>query len=254
MSSSPVLLSLASVLVVSGVSLVGVMLFALRENLVRRMLLLLVGFSTGGLLGDVFLHILPEMTALSGSISTGFLWILGGMLGSFVVEKVIHWRHCHCSALPAHDDAHIHPMGTMNLIGDGLHNFIDGALIAGSYLISPQIGLATTLAVVLHEIPQEIGDFAILLFSGFTARRAILFNLLTALTAFAGAVVVLFAMRSSSWTETILLPLAAGNFLYLAGSDLIPELHKETRIPHAVAQLISIMAGIAVMALLKAYG
>lgn len=250
MTLSPVLLSFLSVLLVSLVSLIGIALFALREHVVRRMLLLLVGFSTGGLLGDVFLHILPEMLISHGSPTRGFLWILGGILGSFIVEKVIHWRHCHCSALPGHED-HIHPMGIMNLIGDALHNFIDGALIAGSYLVSPTLGFATTTAVLLHEIPQEIGDFAILLMSGFTTRRALLFNLLSGGLAFAGVILVLFGIRAFPWAQQVLLPIAAGNFLYLAGSDLIPELHKETRLLHTLYQLCAILLGIALMMVLK---
>jgi len=253
MSTSPIFYSLLSVLLVSTVSLAGISLFMFHESLVRRMLLVFVGFSTGGLLGEVFLHILPEMVAGSGNITVGFLWILGGILGSFVVEKVIHWRHCHCSALPGHED-HIQPMGTMNLVGDGLHNFIDGALIAGSFLVSPSIGFATTIAVVLHEIPQEIGDFAVLLMSGFSARRALFFNFLFGCMAFLGAGIVLFTSRSLPWADEILLPLAAGNFLYLAGSDLIPELHKESRLPHAILQLVAILAGISVMSVLKIIG
>ncbi|MDO8468353.1 MAG: ZIP family metal transporter [Candidatus Peribacter sp.] len=250
MLSSPTLLSILSVFVVSAVSLIGMTTFVLREHLIRRLLLTFIAFSTGALLGDVFIHILPEMAMQSSGLATQFLLVLAGMLLSFIIEKGIHWRHCHCSALPERS-GHIHPVGIMNLIGDGLHNFIDGALIAGSYLISPQIGLATTIAVLLHEIPQEIGDFAILLFSGFSTRRALLLNLLTACIAFLGAAIILMTAKSVPLLEWVLLPVAAGNFLYLAGSDLIPELHKESRPSHAVLQLITILAGVGVMQLLK---
>ncbi|MDD5103082.1 MAG: ZIP family metal transporter [Candidatus Peribacteraceae bacterium] len=249
MLSSPLLLTLLSVLLVSLISLVGIVLFSLHERLIRKSLLLLVGFSAGALLGDVFIHIFPEMLEKEGFAFSPFLLVLGGMLLSFVIEKVIHWRHCHCSALPK-DSMHIHPVGIMNLIGDAIHNFIDGALIAGSYLINPQIGVATTIAVVLHEIPQEIGDFAVLLFSGFTTKRATLFNLLSACTAFAGAIVVLAAAHSLPFLGMYLLPIAAGNFLYIAGADLMPELHKETRLSRAVLQLIVILLGLSVMQLL----
>jgi len=250
MLSSPTLSSLFSVFIVSAVSLVGMATFLLREHQVRRLLLTFIAFSTGALLGDVFIHILPEMVAKPEGIAMQFLLVLGGILLSFVIEKVIHWRHCHCSALPERS-GHIHPVGIMNLVGDALHNFIDGALIAGSYLISPQIGMTTTVAVLLHEIPQEIGDFAILLFSGFTAKRALFLNFVTACIAFLGAAVVLLTAKTIPMLEWILLPLAAGNFLYLAGSDLIPELHKETRLSHAFFQLFTILAGVGVMQLLK---
>lgn len=248
--TSPILLSLLSVLLVSLISLTGIILFSLHERLIRQSLLLLVGFSAGALLGDVFIHIFPEMIAEGASQSLSpFLLVLAGMLLSFVIEKVIHWRHCHCSALPK-ASVHIHPVGIMNLIGDAIHNFIDGALIAGSYLISPHIGLATTIAVVLHEIPQEIGDFAVLLFSGFSARRAAMFNLLSACVAFAGAFLVLGAASTLPSLGGLLLPVAAGNFLYIAGADLMPELHKETRFSRAVMQLLVILCGIGIMQLL----
>ncbi|MDD5623735.1 MAG: ZIP family metal transporter [Candidatus Peribacteraceae bacterium] len=251
MPPSPALLSLAGVLVVSAISLIGIFTFALQERLVRACLLPLIGFSTGALLGDVFLHMLPEM-AEKPQFGGQLLLVLGGILLSFVIEKFIHWRHCHCSALPHGDeDEHLHPVGIMNLIGDGIHNFIDGALIAGSFLVAPSIGIATTVAVILHEIPQEIGDFAILLFSGFSRSKALFFNALSGGVALLGAVAVLLSTRVVPLAGTLLLPIAAGNFLYLAGSDLIPELHKEARLPHALLQLFTICAGIAVMASLK---
>lgn len=253
MLSSPAFLSLISVFCVSAVSLVGMATFALREGIIRKLLLTFIAFSTGALFGDVFIHILPEMVSDSSNLPRAFLLVLGGILLSFIVEKVIHWRHCHCSALPERS-GHIHPVGIMNLIGDGLHNFIDGALIAGSYLVSPTVGLATTVAVLLHEIPQEIGDFAILLFSGFSVSRALLLNFVTACVAFLGALVVLLSAHAVPSLQQLLLPLAAGNFLYIAGSDLIPELHKEARLPHAIVQLAAILAGIAVMLLLKVAG
>jgi len=144
----------------------------------------------------------------------------------------------------------VHPVGIMNLVGDAMHNFIDGMLIASSYLISPSIGIATTLAVALHEIPQEIGDFAVLLFSGFTVRRAALLNLISALVAFLGAFVVFSASSTLPNVAGFLLPVAAGNFLYIAGADLMPELHKETRLSRAFLQLIAILSGLGIMQLL----
>lgn len=250
MPSSPLSLSLLSILLVSLVSLAGVAVFSLHEQVMRRSLLLIVGFSAGALLGDVFIHIFPEMLEDAGKTTfSPFSLVLAGMLLSFIIEKAIHWRHCHCSALPK-ESMHVHPVGIMNLIGDGIHNFIDGALIAGSFLISPSIGLATTVAVILHEIPQEIGDFAILLFSGFSVRKAALFNLLSACIAFAGALAVFAAASSLPMLASFLLPIAAGNFLYIAGADLMPELHKETRLSQAFLQFTVILLGVGTMQLL----
>lgn len=244
--------TIGSVLLVSAISLIGAILFSIKESTVRVLLLPLVGFSTGALLGDVFLHIFPEMITASPNVQRSLLLVLGGILLSFTLEKIIHWRHCHCSGLPLRDDRHhVHPMGIMNLFGDGIHNFIDGALIAGSFLVSMPIGIATTIAVVLHEIPQEIGDFAVLLYSGFTRKKALLFNLLSGGVAVAGALAVLFTAKTLPVASQILLPVAAGNFLYIAGSDLIPELHKDARLSRALVQLLTIIAGIAIMAVLK---
>jgi len=254
MFESPILWSLASTFLVGAISLVGISLFILQERLIRRLLLHLVGFSTGALLGDVFLHILPELAEQQKDLALKFLFVLGGILLSFVIEKVIHWRHCHCSALPS-SSAHIHPVGVMNLVGDGIHNFVDGALIAGSFLTGIPVGIATTIAVMLHEIPQEIGDFAILLFSGFTSKKALFWNFLSGCIAVVGALAALFlSARFLPIAGEFILPIAAGNFLYLAGSDLIPELHKETRIKQAFLQLACILAGIGMMALLKLLG
>jgi zinc and cadmium transporter len=203
----------------------------------------MVSFSAGALFGDVFLHLLPEIVEEGGWTLSVSLFLMGGILISFVIEKMIHWHHCH--VLPTED--HYHPVGTMSLIGDALHNALDGILIAGSFLISPSVGIATTIAVILHEIPQEIGDFALLLFSGFSRKTALLFNFSSALTAFLGGGIVLLFASSIPSVTSVLIPLAAGNFLYIAGSDLLPELHRETRLPQASLQLVLLLAGIGVM-------
>lgn len=245
---SPISSTIIGVLAVSIVSLIGIAFFAIQKNVIERFLLFFVSFSTGAMLGGVFLHMIPEMTEEKGIPFENQLFIiLAGIVLSFIVEKLIHWRHCHL--LPTDDDCKHHHkrIGIMNLIGDGVHNFIDGAIIAGGFLVSTEIGIAATIAVALHEIPQEIGDFAVLLYSGFSRSKALLFNLLSALTALIGAALVLSTSTSLPLIGTYLLPLAAGNFLYIAGSDLIPELHKEARLPHATAQLVCMIGGIGIM-------
>lgn len=240
------LLTILSVLCVSGLSLIGVSLFLLRETVIRRLLLYIVSFSTGSLFGDVFYHILPEIAEDTAVFASAMSFVLLGILLSFIIEKIIHWHHCHI--LPSdHDHCDHHHVGMMSLIGDGVHNFIDGSLIAASFLVSIEIGFATTIAVMLHEIPQEIGDFAILLHSGFSKMKALLFNLLSACTAILGAVTILVFSSIAPSLSHILLPIAAGNFLYLAGSDLIPELHKHTGVRQGFLQLLCIILGMATM-------
>ncbi|MFA6523488.1 MAG: ZIP family metal transporter [Candidatus Peribacteraceae bacterium] len=238
--------TLGSVIGVSLLSLLGVGFFFMQERLMRRLLLVLVSFSSGALLGDVFIHLLPEI-AEGGSFPTALLIVLGGIVFSFVMEKIIHWHHCHLLPEDEQEHGHRHDVGAMSLFGDGVHNFIDGLAIASSFLVSVPVGLSTTIAVVFHEIPGEIGDFAILLHAGYSKKRALFFNFLSALTAVAGAILALLGQQYFGSLNVFLLPFAAGNLLYIAGSDLIPELHREEGFRKSVLQLIAMVAGIAVM-------
>ena len=234
--------TLLSVLVVSLVSLIGLATLSFKVERLKKVILLLVSFAAGALLGDVFLHLVPELVEEGFLLSYSFI-ILGGIGFSFIVEKFIHWRHCH---LPTTRE-HTHPVAAMNLVGDGVHNFIDGIIIGASYLISIPAGVATTFAVFLHEIPQEIGDFGILLHAGYTRKRALVMNFLLALTSFLGAFLV-FALGSIEGFVPFLVAFAIGNFIYIAGSDLIPELHKDVGLKSAFYQLLSLVIGVLVMA------
>jgi zinc and cadmium transporter len=242
--------SLVSVIGVSLVSLIGVFTLALNQKRLKQGLLYLVGFAAGALFGDALIHLLPEATEKFGFTLEVSLAVIAGILVMFIVEKIIHWRHCHYLHEEEQGQPHKHPFAMTNLVGDMVHNFIDGLVIGAAYLVSVPVGIATTLAVVFHEIPQEIGDFGVLLHGGFSVREALVINLLTALTAILGAVAVFalgnFADGLSFW----LVPFAAGNFLYIAGSDLIPELHKEVDSRVSFFQLVSVLLGIGVMVLL----
>jgi zinc and cadmium transporter len=242
--------SIISVFIVSIVSLVGVMTISLKEEKLRKILLFLVSFSAGALLGGAFMHLLPEAVEEYGfglNIST---YLLLGIITFFAMEKFIHWRHCHIPTSKSHP----HPYVFMNLIGDGFHNFIDGMVIGGSYLVSIPLGLATTMAVIFHEIPQEIGDFGVLLHGGFSKFKALFFNFLTALTAVIGVIVsLLIGGRVENFTM-FLIPFTAGGFIYIAGSDLIPELHKENVPSKSIMQLVSLLLGILVMFFLTFFG
>lgn len=243
---NPSFYAIGSVLAVSAISLSGVALLSLGESTIRRWMHTFLSFSTGALLGDVFLHMVPEMAEGGGFGLRTSLLMLGGILLSFSLEKFIHWRHCHDDVC----DVHHHPVGWMNLIGDCVHNFMDGILIAGSFLISVPLGITTTIAVLLHEIPQEISDFIVLLHSGFSRGKALAFNLLFALSAVVGALLILFTSRQLPELSLYLLPITAGTFVYIAGSDLIPELHKESGTRQALGQFMGLSAGIALMAVL----
>lgn len=237
--------SLGSVFLVSLISLIGVFTLSMKSESLKKIILLLVSFSAGALFGDAFIHLLPEAVETAGLSLKVSLGVLGGIALFFVLEKFVQWRHCHVPT----SSHHPHPLAAMNLVGDGLHNFIDGLVIGASYLASVQVGFATTLAVILHEIPQEIGDFGVLLHAGLSRKKALFLNFASALTAVIGTLVAL-TMGESTGIISIIIPLAAGGFIYIAGSDLIPELHKETDPKKSAVQLLSFVAGIGVMLLL----
>ncbi|PIN86022.1 ZIP family metal transporter [Candidatus Woesearchaeota archaeon CG10_big_fil_rev_8_21_14_0_10_44_13] len=235
--------ALTSVVVVSLVSLIGAITLSIRVERLRKLLFFLVSFSAGALLGDTFIHLFPQIISRSGFGLDVAVYILLGMLLFFILEKFIQWRHCHIPTSKHHP----HPVAFMNLVGDAFHNFIDGMVIAGSYIVSVPVGMATTLAVVFHEIPQEIGDFGVLIHAGFNRKKALFFNFLSALTSVLGAVAVLAIGTKVQDIDLFLVPFTAGGFLYIAGSDLIPELHKETGAKKAVIQMIGLVLGVLIM-------
>jgi len=167
------------------------------------------------------------------------LFIILGLLLFFILEKFLYWRHCH------KDKYYIHSFAYLNLLGDGLHNFIDGLIIAAAYLINISLGITTTIAIILHEIPKEVGDFGVLVYAGFKKKKALFYNFLSALTAILGA--ILGYLISGGFNITILLPFAAGGFIYIAATDLIPELHKRVKVSESIFQLIFILIGLILM-------
>jgi zinc and cadmium transporter len=234
-------LTLISVVVVTLISLLGAAALVLRGGSLQRALVFLVPFAAGALLGDAFFHIIPELTERDdGFTFTSSATLVLGLILFFALEKILHWHHAHYP-----EGEVIHPVAVSNLIGDGLHNFVDGSLIAASFLVSPALGIATTLAVILHEIPQELGDFAILVHSGIAPRRALLLNLLSGSTAIIGAIVGLMAGRSVA--GDLLLPITAGSFIYIASTDLLPELHKEPEPRKSMLQIVALIFGVGVM-------
>ncbi len=237
--------SLVSVLVVSLISFAGLLVLAVTVEKLKKIIFFLISFAAGALLGDAFLHILPELIEDKGFSLDISLYLIGAILIFLILERVIRWHHYHHIS-----EEDKHPIGYLNLIGDGFHNFIDGAMIAASYLVDIKLGLATTVAVMLHELPQEIGDFAILLHSGFTKIKALVFNFLSGLIAIVGAILVLWLGSQVKEIIWPLLALTAGGFIYIATVDLIPELHKETHLGKSLMQLAALLLGIGLMLLL----
>lgn len=243
---------IVSVILVSITSLIGIFTFLIHNKRLDKILIYLVSFSVGALFGDVFIHLLPEAFGGTSEPALIGIYVLVGILFSFMIEKFIHWRHCHTPESKHHH----HAFAYMSLVGDSVHNFIDGLIIAGAYFVSIPVGVATTIAVLLHEIPQELGDFGILLHGGFTKSKALIFNFLTALTAIIGAIIGIL-MSSVESMMMFLVPFAAGNLVYIAGSDLIPQLHGESMcenvgdnkkvLRQSASQTIMIILGIAVM-------
>jgi zinc and cadmium transporter len=230
---------LASVFCVSMVSLVGVFGLSVRRDLVGRFMALLIAFASGSLLSASFFDMVPEVYGELGD--RAFSFVLAGLVFFFVVEKFIHWHHC------GREECSIKPVGYLNLLGDGLHNFIDGVVIAAAYLSGFKLGLLTTLVIIVHEIPQEFGDFAVLLHAGFTVRRALFFNFLSALTAVAGGLAGFMFLSGVSPMVVPVVGVAAGGLLYIATADLMPELHKERNARMMFYQTAALLAGIFVV-------
>lgn len=238
--------TVASISIVSIISLIGIITLTIGKIKLQKILRFLVSFAAGGLFGDAFIHLLPESYKKTASELTSSLYIIAGILIFFVLEKFIRWRHCH---IPTSNE-HLHPVVTMNLVGDAVHNLIDGMIIGASYSVSIPIGITTSIAVILHEIPQEIGDFGILLHGGLSPKKALAFNFFSALTAVVGATLSLIIGPEIKGYSSAMLSITAGGFIYIAGSDLIPELQCECDASISALQFISMVMGISVMALL----
>jgi zinc and cadmium transporter len=233
-------------------SVLAAALFLLfREPLRNSLLPHLVSFATGTLLGAALLGLLPHaLEGMSGGdMHVIPLTLLAGLLGFFLLEKLVLWRHCHadhCEVHVAEEHAHGHKpsTGTMILVGDSLHNFLDGVLIAGAFLTDIHLGVVTSLAVAAHEIPQEVGDFALLLHSGFSRGRAFFYNVITSLTTVVGGVLAWLALQETAALLPYVLTVAASSFIYIAVADLIPTLHQRAEAGETLRQVVLISAGV----------
>ncbi|MCD4761785.1 ZIP family metal transporter [bacterium] len=224
----------------SAVSLVGALALVLKENILKSIIKPLVAFSAGSLLGGAFFHLLPETLEGTGEINKIFVILLIGFAVFFLLEQFIHWHHCHLAP-----NDHKHPVTYLILISDGVHNFLDGLAIGAAFVIDIRLGLATTIAIAMHEIPQELGDFGILIHGGWKKAKALLFNFFSGLTAVAGGIIAW--LLAGNIEIVYLLPFAAGNFIYIAASDLIPEIKKNDRASRNIIHFLAFVSGIGFM-------
>lgn len=238
-----------SVILVSLISVLAALPLLVTKRAPKTMLLGLLSLSVGSLLGSVFIHFLPESVSHGYTLGLALL-VLAGFFVFFIIEKFVHNHHSGKLDQGHHHAYHLAPL---NLIGEAVHNFIDGLVIAASYLVSIPLGIAATVSVISHELPQEIADFGILLYSGLSKKKALVYNFLAALTALIGAGLGLLLQSVHGFTQAVL-PFAAGGFLYIASANLVPELHKEHNARQTLFQLGMAALGIAIMVLLALYG
>ncbi len=232
--------ALGSSIFISLLSLIGIFALALKESVLNKTLLLLISFSAGALIGGAFLHLIPEAAEKSVHNEV-YTFVIVGFILFFILEKYLHWRHCH------KEKCDIHSFTYLNLFGDGMHNFIDGLIIGSSFVIGINFGLTTAFAIIIHEIPQEIGDFGVLVYGGLSKNRALFYNFLSALTAVFGTIIGYGLANSSDVFLRLLMPIAAGGFIYIASCDLIPELHKQQDLRKATISLVFFILGVLLM-------
>ena len=223
---------------------IAVLFMFFKKEVLDKILIFLVSLSAGALMGGAFLHLLPEASEAM-SIDLLFGVFLVSFIIFFLIEKILHWRHCHKV------DCSIHTFGYMNLVGDSVHNFIDGLVIASVFMVDVKLGIATTLAVAIHEIPQEIGDYGVLIYAGFKRKMALILNYAVALTVVLGGIAGYLLFSSLESFLPFLMPFAAGGFVYIAASDLMPEIRKESNLGKSIISFFVFIIGISLMYLIK---
>ena len=235
--------------IVSLISFVGIFTLTLKDQILNKILLALIGLSAGALMGGAFIHLLPETVEIGKESNVPmldvFIFVLVGFILFFIIEKILHWRHCH------NGKCDVHTFTYMNLIGDAIHNFIDGLIMAASFVTSIPLGITTTIAISSHEIPQEIGDFGVLIYGGFSKKKALILNFIVALTAVIGGIVGYLISSGVENVVLYILPFAAGGFIYIAATDLVPEIKKELDVKKYMATLFVFICGILIMWLTK---
>lgn len=236
---------LSAVLLVSGISLIGAVGLLFNREVLSRWMPWVVAFAAGSLLGVSFFDLIPE--SVEHLPETYMVYILAGILGFLLLEQVIHWHHEHGENCSEHNHTRVHATGYLVALGDGIHNFLDGVLIASTFLIHPALGWSTTLSIILHEIPQEISDFGVLLHSGFKAPQAILVNLLSALTAVVGGLAGYFFLSHLESAIPYAIAIGAGGFIYISLVDLFAEVRSGKGVVGRISRILMVILGIVVM-------
>jgi zinc and cadmium transporter len=231
-------------LLMTAVALVGGLTLLLRETTLQRMILPLVAFSAGSLIGGAFFHMIPAAVSGPGGPLVPLMWTVLGFALFLAVEQFLHYHHCHRASAECRK-----PLTYLILLGDGLHNFLGGLAIGSTFLIDVRVGVATWLAAAAHEVPQELGDFGVLMHGGWGKASALLFNVLSASTFLVGGVIAYVA--SARLDVDFLVPLAAGNFLYIGAADLVPEVNKPRELSANLLHFAAFAAGIGVLLLLR---
>jgi len=230
---------LIATIINSFIAFAGVFTLWCREKTLKKILFILVAFAAGTLLGGAFLHMVAESLEMMESNAV-FLLLITGFSVFFLIEKFLHWHHCH------EEKCDTHPFTYLILFGDGIHNFIDGLIIAASFAVNPAFGIVTTMMIIAHEFPQELGDFGVLVHGGMEKKKALFYNFLSQITSIAGGIIGYLASGLGSF-QGLLLPFAAGGFVYIAASDLIPELHKETEKNKSILTFVFFIVGVLFM-------
>ncbi len=243
------LYGLLSTLVISIIGQVGFFVFVLKDNILRKILIFFVSFSAGSLIGGAFFHLLPDVIEKKDDVLMVFVWTIVGFCLFFVMEKFLRWHHCHDEK--CEEKTHL---GQINMVGDGIHNFLDGIIVMAAFVISPALGLATTISIISHEIPQELGDFGVLLYSGYNKTKAIIYNFLLSAVAILGAFIGYFLSNEIGGFTNVIIPIAAGGFLYIAASDFIPEIHKEINAKSSILNFIVFILALLFMFVIKMFG
>jgi zinc and cadmium transporter len=231
---------IVSGLAMSGIALIGGLTLFLQDSTLKKITLPLVAFSAGSLIGGAFFYMIPASIETMGNSLAPFCWIVAGFTAFFALEQLLHWHHCHRAEASCKK-----PLTYLILIGDGLHNFIGGLAIAGTFLVDIRLGIMTWLAAVTHEVPQELGDFAVLIHGGWSKAGALAFNVLSALTFLLGGLIAY--TLSFNLDISFLVPFAAGNFIYIGATDLIPEVNKHSRLKNNLIHFAAFLGGVLVI-------
>ena len=238
--------SLLAAIIISLLSFLGAISLVIGSDKLKKSLIYLISFSAGSMIGATFLHLLPEVLEKDKKSLEIFILVLIGFSIFFILERLLRWHHCHEENCVTHEH-----LGWLNLIGDSIHNFIDGMIILVSFAGGTSLGIIVTLSIMMHEIPQELGDFGILLYAGFSKVKALFYNFISACTALLGVLFAYWLYAYNEITISSLIPLVAGGFIYIAATDLVPEIHKDNNIFRTLISYLLFIIAIIFMYFMK---